>query len=46
MDLPQADPERVIKEIENIIGIDAEDAVHCSAKTGLGIEEVLERLIS
>ena len=45
MDLPQADPERVIKEIENIIGIDAEDAIHCSAKTGLGIEEVLERLI-
>lgn len=45
MDLPQADPDRVIKEIENIIGIDAEDAIHCSAKTGLGIEDVLERLI-
>ena len=37
--------DRVIKEIENIIGIDAEDAIHCSAKTGLGIEDVLERLI-
>jgi len=45
MDLPQADPERVIEEIENIIGIDAQDAVHCSAKTGLGIEDVLEQLI-
>ena len=45
MDLPQADPERVIEEIENIIGIDAKEAVHCSAKTGLGIEDVLEQLI-
>jgi GTP-binding protein LepA len=45
MDLPQADPSRVIDEIENIIGIDAEDAVHCSAKTGLGIEDILERLV-
>ena len=45
MDLPQADPERVIEEIENIIGIDAQDSVHCSAKTGLGIEDVLEQLI-
>ncbi len=46
MDLPQAEPERVSQEIEEIIGIDATDAVRCSAKSGLGIEEVLERLVS
>lgn len=46
IDLPQAEPERVAKEIEEIIGIDAHDAVTCSAKTGLGIEDVLERLIT
>lgn len=45
MDLPQAEPERVAEEIEEIIGIDAMDAVHCSAKSGLGIEDVLERLV-
>ena len=45
MDLPQAEPERVAQEIEEIIGIDALDAVRCSAKSGLGIEDVLERLI-
>lgn len=45
MDLPQAEPERVKREIEDIIGIDASNAVQCSAKTGLGIEEVLERLV-
>ncbi len=45
IDLPQADPERVIQEIENIIGIPAADAVRVSAKTGLGITELLERLI-
>lgn len=45
MDLPQADPEKVSKEIEEIIGIDATDAVRCSAKSGLGIEDVLERLV-
>ena len=45
MDLPQAEPERVAQEIEEIIGIDAMDAVKCSAKSGLGIEDVLERLI-
>jgi GTP-binding protein LepA len=45
MDLPQAEPERVAEEIENIIGIDATDAVRCSAKSGLGITDVLERLI-
>ncbi len=45
IDLPQADPERVSQEIEDIIGLDATDAVQCSAKTGLGVEDVLERLI-
>ena len=46
IDLPQADPERVAQEIEDIIGIEAVDAVRCSAKTGLGIDEILERLIA
>ncbi|TDQ40198.1 translation elongation factor 4 [Thiopseudomonas denitrificans] len=46
IDLPQAEPERVQEEIENVIGIDATDAVQCSAKTGLGVEEVIERLIT
>ena len=45
MDLPQAEPERVAQEIEEIIGIDASDAVRCSAKSGLGTEDVLERLV-
>lgn len=45
IDLPQAEPDRVKEEIENIIGIDATDAVVCSAKSGLGIEDVLERLV-
>ncbi|MFN2308766.1 MAG: translation elongation factor 4 [Gammaproteobacteria bacterium] len=46
IDLPSADPERVIREIEEIIGIEAEDAVRASAKTGVGIDEVLEALIA
>ena len=46
MDLPQADPERVAQEIEDVIGIDATDAVRCSAKSGLGIQDVVERLIT
>ena len=46
IDLPSADPERVIQEIEEIIGIEAEDAVRASAKTGVGIDEVLEALIA
>lgn len=46
IDLPQADPERVIKEIEDIIGIPAEDAIRVSAKQGLGIEELLEYLVA
>ncbi|MDA9006963.1 translation elongation factor 4 [Litoricola sp.] len=45
MDLPQAEPERVKQEIENIIGIDASEAIPCSAKSGLGIDELLEQLI-
>ncbi len=45
MDLPQAEPDRVAEEIENIIGIDATEAVRCSAKSGLGMEDVLEELV-
>ncbi len=45
IDLPSADPDNAIAEIEDVIGIDATDAVHCSAKTGLGVREVLESLI-
>ena len=45
MDLPQAEPERVKEEIEHIIGIDATDAVACSAKSGMGVVDVLERLV-
>ena len=45
MDLPQAEPERVAQEIEEIIGIDASEAVRCSAKSGMGIEDVLEELV-
>jgi GTP-binding protein LepA len=45
IDLPQADPERAIQEIEDVIGIDATDAVTCSAKTGLGVHEVIEEMI-
>src|SRR6187551_2574151 len=45
MDLPQADPERARAEIEDVIGIDAEDAVRASAKTGEGVEDILEAAI-
>ena len=45
MDLPQAEPDRVAQEIEDVIGIDATEAVRCSAKSGLGIEDVLEELV-
>ena len=45
IDLPSAEPERVAQEIEDIIGVDALDAVQCSAKTGLGIEDLLEALV-
>ncbi|MCL1056929.1 translation elongation factor 4 [Shewanella gelidimarina] len=46
IDLPQADPERVAEEIEDIVGIEAADAVRCSAKTGVGIAEVLEVIVA
>jgi len=46
MDLPQAEPERVAEEIEEIIGIDASEAVPCSAKTGVGIVDILEQLVA
>jgi GTP-binding protein LepA len=46
MDLPQAEPERVIGEIEDIIGIPAKDALRVSAKTGIGVADVLEAVIS
>ncbi len=46
IDLPSADPENAISEIEEVIGIDASEAVHCSAKTGLGVQDVLESLIA
>jgi len=46
IDLPSADPERVKKEVEEVIGIDASDAILCSAKTGEGIEEVLEAIVA
>ena len=46
IDLPSAEPERVVKEIEEIIGIDASDALRVSAKTGLGIPDLLEALVA
>lgn len=45
MDLPQAEPDRVRIEIEEVIGIDATHAIACSAKSGMGVEDVLEALI-
>ena len=46
MDLPQADPENAKVEIEDVIGIDASDAIPCSAKTGMGIDEILEAIVA
>ncbi|MGM8214166.1 translation elongation factor 4 [Bacillaceae bacterium W0354] len=46
IDLPSADPERVKKEIEDVIGIDAENAILASAKDGIGIDEILERIVT
>jgi GTP-binding protein LepA len=46
MDLPQADPDNAKAEIEDVIGIDAGDAIPCSAKTGMGIDEILEAVVS
>jgi len=45
IDLPTADPERVIRQIEDIIGIEAQDALRISAKTGFGVEDLLERIV-
>ena len=46
IDLPAADPERIAKEIENVIGLDCEDALHVSAKTGVGLDDLLEALVN
>jgi GTP-binding protein LepA len=46
MDLPQADPENAKLEIEDVIGIDATNAIPCSAKTGMGIDEILEAVVA
>ena len=46
MDLPNADPDNARAEIEDVIGIDADDAIPCSAKTGLGIDDILEAVIA
>ncbi|WP_300444662.1 translation elongation factor 4 [Zoogloea sp.] len=46
MDLPQANPEGAKQEIEDVIGIDASDAIPCSAKTGMGVEDILEAVIA
>jgi GTP-binding protein LepA len=46
MDLPNADPDNAKAEIEDVIGIDATDAIPCSAKTGMGIEEILEAVVA
>ena len=45
IDLPSADPERVRSEIEDVIGLDASEAVLASAKAGIGIEEILEQVV-
>jgi GTP-binding protein LepA len=46
MDLPQADPENAKREVEDVIGIDASAAIPCSAKTGMGIDEILEAIVA
>lgn len=46
IDLPSAEPDRIKEQIENIIGLDASDAVLASAKTGIGIEEILEQIVA
>ena len=45
IDLPAAEPDRVAAEIEDIVGIDASDAVRCSAKTGFGVDQLLEQIV-
>jgi GTP-binding protein LepA len=46
MDLPQADPDTAKAEIEDVIGIDASEAIPCSAKSGMGVEDILEAIIA
>ena len=46
IDLPSADPDRAAQEIEDIVGIDATDAVRCSAKTGMGVPDILEAVVA
>ncbi|MFZ4742289.1 MAG: elongation factor 4 [Betaproteobacteria bacterium] len=46
MDLPQADPENAKLEVEDVIGIDASNAIPCSAKTGMGVDEILEAIVA
>ncbi|MBL8337044.1 MAG: elongation factor 4 [Rhodoferax sp.] len=46
MDLPNADPDNARREVEDVIGIDATDAIACSAKTGMGIDEILEAIVA
>jgi GTP-binding protein LepA len=46
IDLPAAEPDRVRQQIEDVIGLDASDAVLCSAKSGIGIEDVLEAIVT
>ncbi len=46
IDLPSAEPDRIKEQIENIIGLDASDAVLASAKAGIGIEEILEQIVA
>ncbi len=46
MDLPNADPDNAKAEIEDVIGIDAADAIPCSAKTGMGIDDILELIVA
>jgi GTP-binding protein LepA len=46
IDLPSAEPDRIKEQIENIIGLDASDAVLASAKTGIGVEEILEQIVA
>src|SRR5690606_5574510 len=45
MDLPSADPDAAAAEIEDVIGLDATEAIHASAKTGLGVDEILETIV-
>ena len=46
IDLPAAEPERVRGQIEEVIGLPADDAIECSAKTGIGISDILEGIVT